>query len=56
MLMAGSYRQNGEEKGDLISAKEETWNHFQHTQQTADWHRQSKGNTIILGLNHLFGC
>ncbi len=31
MLMAGSDRQNGEEKGDLISAKEETWNHFQHT-------------------------
>ncbi len=31
MLMSGSDRQNGEEKGDLISAKEETWNHFQHT-------------------------
>lgn len=36
MLMDGSGRQNGEEKGALISAKEETWNHFQHTQQTAD--------------------
>lgn len=31
MLMDGSDRQNGEEKSDLISAKEETWNHFQHT-------------------------
>lgn len=36
MLMDGSDRQNGEEKGDLISAKEETWNHFQHKQQTTD--------------------
>lgn len=31
MLMDGSDRQNEEEKGDLISAKEETWNRFQHT-------------------------